>query len=191
VRNAGLGTLAYYYFDFKDSDKQDLRGLLSSLLLQLAARSDVFYNILNRLYLAREKGLRQPSDSDLIECLMEVLTLPGQSKVYIIVDALDECPNNSGIPTSREKVLKLLAKLLSLPLPHLRICITSRPEVDIQSSLGHLTSYCMSLHDEEGQRKDIVNYIKYVVESDRNIGRWREEDKQLVIDTLSQKAKGM
>jgi len=37
VRKAGLASVAYYYFDFKDTDKQDLHGLLSSLLLQLTA----------------------------------------------------------------------------------------------------------------------------------------------------------
>jgi len=49
----------------------------------------------------------------------------------------------------------------------------------------------VSLHDEGGQRKDIIEYLKYVVESDPKMGKWREEDKQLVIDTLAQKADGM
>src|SRR6266850_2629006 len=52
MRKAGL---TYYYFDFKDSKKQDWCGLISSLLLQRIAstRSDAFSNVLNRLY----KGL--------------------------------------------------------------------------------------------------------------------------------------
>jgi len=43
----------------------------------------------------------------------------------------------------------------------------------------------VSLHDESGQRKDIINYINHFVDSDRNIGEWREEDKELVINTLA------
>jgi hypothetical protein len=191
MRKAGLASVAYYYFDFKDNDKQDLRGLLSSLLLQLTARSDAFCNILNRLYEDRDRGSQQPSERDLIKCLIEVLAFPGQGKVYIIVDALDECPNKSGTPTSREKVLEFLEKLISSPFPHVRICITSRPEVGIQSSLKPLTSHCVSLHDESGQRKDIIDYIKHFVDSDRNLRKWREEDKELVIDTLGRKAQGM
>jgi hypothetical protein len=191
VRKAGLASLAYYYFDFKDTNKQDLRGLLSSLLLQLTARSNTFYDILNQLYEARDKGSQQPSEGDLIECLIQVLAFPEQSKLYIILDALDECPDNSGTPTSREKVLKFLDKLLSLRLHHVRICITSRSEVDIQSSLEHLTSHCVSLHNQSGQRKDIIDYIKYFVESDRKMEKWREEDKELVINTLAKKAQGM
>lgn len=191
MRNTGLISLAYYYFDYKDSEKQHRRGLLSSLLLQLTARSDAFCDILDRLHLNCDMGLRQPSESDLIKCLKMVLALPGQGKVYIIMDAVDECPNNLGIPTSRQKVSKLIDELVSLRLPHVRICITSRPEIDIQSSLERLTSHCVSLHDERGQRKDIINYLKHVVVSDQNMAKWREEDKQLVVNTLAQKADGM
>ena len=187
----GLISIAFYYFDFKDSEKQDRRGLLSSLLLQLTARSDVFHEILNRLYLAHGEGSRQPSEDDLTRCLKDVLAIPGQGKIYIIVDGLDECPNNSGIPTSREKVLKLVKDLHSLRLPHLRICITSRPEFDIRSFLEHLTSHCVSLHDEGGQKKDIIDYLKHVIETDPKMGKWREDDKQLVVDTLARKADGM
>jgi len=191
MRNTGLISLAYYYFDYKDSEKQHRRGLLSSLLLQLTARSDVFCDILDRLHLKCDMGLLQPSESDLIKCLEMVLALPGQGKVYIIMDAVDECPNNLGIPTSRQKVLKLVDDLVSLRHPHVRICVTSRPEIDIRSSLGHLTSLCVSLHDERGQRKDIIDYLKRVIVSDQNMAKWREEDKQLVVDTLAHKADGM
>ena len=141
--------------------------------------------------MACDKGSRQPSEGDLIECLKEVLAVPDQGKVYVVIDALDECPNNSGMPTSREKVLELVDDLISLRLPHIRICITSRPEVDIRSFLERLTSHRVSLHDEGGQRKDIIEYLKHVVESDPKMGKWREQDRQLVIDTLAQKADGM
>jgi hypothetical protein len=47
------------------------------------------------------------------------------------------------------------------------------------------------LHDEDGQMSDIIAYIKHVVQSGPRMKKWREEDKQLVIDTLAQKANGM
>ena len=47
---AGLATMAYYYFDFRDVKKQDCYGFLSSLVLQLSAESDSCYNILFKLY---------------------------------------------------------------------------------------------------------------------------------------------
>jgi hypothetical protein len=191
ARKAGLASLAYYYFDFKDSQKQDRRGLLSSLLLQLSARSDVFSEIVTQMYLTHDKGSRQPSENDLIDFLKEMLAVHGQGKIYIILDALDECSNNSGMPTSREKVLNLLKDIISLRLPHVHICVTSRPEVDIQTALEYLASHRVSLDEEGGQRQDIIDYLTSVVESDPRMGKWREVDKELVIDTLARKADGM
>ena len=190
LRATGLASVAYYYFDFKDTGKQDRRGLLSSLLTQLCTRSHHDYDILSTLYEAHENGLRQPSEFDLIQCLKKTLALSGR-RVYIIVDAVDESPNRPGIPSPREKVLQLMKELVDLRLPDIRVSVTSRPEVDIQTVLEPLVSHTVSLHDEAGQRRDIIKYITSVVESDANMRRWRPEDRQLVIDSLSQKANGM
>jgi hypothetical protein len=111
--------------------------------------------------------------------------------IYLVLDALDECPNTTGMPSSRGKVLALVEKLVQLNLPNLHICITSRPEIDIRTFLERLTPDRMSLHDQSGQRKDIVDYVKSVVYSDMNMRRWREEDKKVVIDVLSERADGM
>jgi len=187
----GSALLAYYYFDFRDIGKQDRHGLLSSLLLQLCTQSRRGYDILSTLLATHDGGSRQPASSMLFQGLKDVLTFPGQHTVYIIVDALDECPNSSGTPTPREQVLGLLEQLVDLKLPHLRVCVTSRPEIDIRDVLGPLTSHQMSLHDESGQKEDIIDYIEFVVRSDRMMRRWRDEDKQVVIDILSEKADGM
>ena len=117
--------------------------------------------------------------------------MPKQGQIYIIVDALDECPNISGTLSPREEVLGLVEELVCLKLPNVHLCVTSRPEVDIQRVLEPLTSLQFSLHDEGGQKQDIINYIKYVVHSDWNMRKWRTEDRQLVVDVLSEKADGM
>jgi hypothetical protein len=122
-----------------------------------------------------------------------MFTLPDQRPVYLIMDAVDECPNSSGIPTPRERVLQLIQDLVELRLSHLHICITSRPEIDIRDVLDPLTSLKVSLHDETGQKEDIADYIRSVVYSDSEpiMKRWRTEDKELVIKTLSESADGM
>ena len=191
MRAAGLATMAYYYFDFRDVKKQDRHGLLSSLLSQLSAQSDSCYEVLLQLYSNNASGAGKPDSHTLIECVKDMLGLPGQGPVYIIIDALDECPNTSGTPSAREKVLGLVEGLVELNLPNVHLCVTSRPEVDIRRALGSLTSFEISLHDERGQREDIIEYIKSVVHSDRSMQQWREEDRQLVIDVLSEKADGM
>jgi hypothetical protein len=191
LRDEGLCLVAYYYFDFRDAAKQDIRGLLSSLVVQLCAKSDLCYDILSRLYSKHDAGLCLPDDDALTQCLKDMLELPGQPSIYIVVDALDECPNSPGAPSPRELVLGLIEDLVGLHLPNFRICVTSRSEADIQETLDPLVSHSVSLHDEAGQKQDILDYIGSAVQSDRKMRKWRAEDRQLVIDTLSRRADGM
>ena len=188
----GLGLVAYYYIDFRDTAaKQDVRGLLSSLVVQLCAKSDLCYDVLSRLYSKHDAGLRLPDDDALTQCLKDILALPGLPPIYIIVDALDECPNSSGAPSPRDFVLYLIEDLVELHIPNLRICVTSRLEADIQAALATFVSHSVSLHDEAGQKQDIVDYISLAVQSDRKMRLWRVEDRQMVIDALTQRADGM
>ena len=182
--------MAYFYFDFRDVDKRSRRNLLPSLLLQLAARSDPFCDVLSRFYKAHDDGTCPPTDGALMNCLKEMLMLPDQAPVYLILDALDECPNTSVAPSFREEVLDLVRDLVNLHLQSLHICVTSRPEVDIIASLESIASHTVSLHDESGQQKDITKYVESVVHS-REMRRWRDADKDMVIKTLSARADGM
>ena len=191
MRRSGLASLAFYYFDFRDQGKQDIYGLLSSLLYQLFYQSDSYYNTLSSVYSIHRDGAQRPGDSALIECLKEMFRTPEQAPVYLVLDGLDECPDSSKTPSPREEVLVLLEDLVNLHLPNLRICLTSRPEVDITSVLEPLDFHSITLHDEEGQRQDIRDYVKFIVHSDIKMRKWKAEDKDLVIDVLSQKANGM
>jgi len=180
--------MAYYYFDFRDAKKQDRYGLLSSLVWQLSAESDSCYEVLSQLYLRNASGTRKPTSSALTQCLKDMLTSLGNGRIYIIVDALDECSKVSGTRSSREQVLELVKELVDMHLPNVHLCVASRPEIDIRMVLERLTSLQISLHDESGQKNDINAYIEFVVRSDGNM---RDEDKQFVINILSGKADGM
>ena len=191
---AGLGSIAYFYFDFRDLDKQNRRNLLPSLLIQLSAQSSSRCDILHHLYLEHDNGTQKPTEAALTQCLKDMLTIPDQPPIYIILDALDECPNSYGVPSPRWQVLSLVEQLMDLRLPHLHVCVTSRPEFDIRATLGRLALHSVSLHDESGQRDDIVDYVRSVVYADSEetmMKRWREEDKKMVVETLSEKADGM
>ena len=183
--------MAYFAFDFKDSHKQTRLDLIPSLLTQLAARSDLCSDKLSRLYLTHNPGARMPTGADLEDCLTDMISLPDLGQVYIIIDAIDECPDAPGVPSPREEVLGLLEKLVKLHLPNLRLCVTSRHERDIQAALEPLSSFSVCLHDENGQKEDISNYIRDVVHEDKNMRRWSTEDQDLVIKMLSERAGGM
>ncbi|KAF8257820.1 CHAT domain-containing protein [Lactarius quietus] len=190
LRDAGMVILAYFYFDFRDEEKQNVRNFVTSLLVQLSAYSRPCCNIIHQLYSKSMKGMQQPSNGSLVECLKDMLKIPDQLPIFIIADALDECPD-SGMPTAREVVLNLVKDLVHLRLPNVHLCVTSRPEVDIQTKLKPLAVYAVSLHDESRQKMDIANFISSVVSSDERMRKWRDEDKRLVVKDLSERADGM
>ena len=114
--NPESAVLAYFYFDFKDTAKQDSRALLSSLLIQLSDQSNILCDTLFTLYSAHKRGSEQPTDDSLARCLKDMLVVMGQVPIYLIIDALNECPDDSGIPSLREKVLELVKELVDLLL---------------------------------------------------------------------------
>jgi len=191
MQKSGLASLAFFYCDFREGQKKDVHGLLSSLLVQLGGQSDIYSAALSDFYAAHGRGSQHASDDELLECLKDMLKCQGQATVHIIIDGLDECPTTTGMPSPRENVFGLVEELVGLHIPNLRICVTSRPEADISDVLQPLAFRSISLHKEKGQVQDMAEYVKSVIDKDRKMQRWNAKDKQLVIDVLTRKADGM
>ena len=179
----------YYYFDFRDSKKQDCYGLLSSLILQLSVNSEPCSNILSKLY-SDVGPVLKPTLIALKTCIRDMLSQPGNGPIYIIVDGLDECPNSSGTPSARREVLDIIKDLVGLKRLNVHLCVASRPEIDVRMVLGSLEHLQISLDDEIGQKADIIAFIEHTVHSN-SMPEWTEEDQSLVINTLSQNANSM
>ena len=191
MQGSGLASLVIFYYDFREDQKKALRGLLSSVLVQLGHQSGSYCDILSKLHSEHENGSKDPSDTALIHCLKQLLELTRQTPIYLIVDALDECLNTPALSSPRKKVLALIKDFINSKLPNLRICITSRPEVDIKAILEPLSFRSVSLHDEHGQEEDIRKYIESVVNDDTKMQRWSSEQKKLVIERLTERSNGM
>ncbi|KAH9999678.1 hypothetical protein BJV74DRAFT_166914 [Russula compacta] len=95
--------IAYHYFDFRDTSKRDVRGLLASLLFQLGDGSDRYWDVLYRLYTTCGDGSEQPNGAALANCLKTMLELPRHVPIFVIMDALDECPNTTGTPSPAKR----------------------------------------------------------------------------------------
>lgn len=184
--------IAYYYFDAKDPFKRDVRGLLASLLSQLAGGDSRCWDILDGLYTLCRNGSEQPSDAALAGRLISMLNLLRQSPTFLIIDALDECQNTAGSPSAREEVLNLLKDLVQSSHSNLFICVTCRPEQDIQTVFNPFTSaFQVILHEEGGQRDDIKKFVRSFVHEDKNMRTWGEEDREFVTTTIPERAGGM
>jgi hypothetical protein len=122
------------------------------------------------------------------------MCLNSQNKLYVIIDALDECEmtdRSTDLPSPREQVLKLVKELIQSQIPNLRICVTSRPEADIEHVLNPLALISVALHGENGQIQDIAEYIKFFVDTNPKMQKWREDDRKHVVEVLMRKADGM
>jgi len=95
-----------------------------------------------------------------------------QKITHLIIDAIDECLNTTGLPLSRDQIMALLERLVTSKLPNLRICVTSRPEADIRTFFEPLTSTfnTIFLYDTSGQKMAIINFVTCMVRSDRKAG---------------------
>jgi hypothetical protein len=182
--------VVYFYFDFRDQAKQSMRGLVSSLLAQLAARSKPYRDMLSRLHSKYAGTGWRCGEYSLRKCLKDMLALPRQPPVYIILDALDECPV-SGMPSPRENVLELIKELVDMQLHHLRICATSRPEVCINANLESPVFRHVWLDTRREHTNDIATYIRSTFESNLMVEYWDDDVRELIIDTLINRNNGM
>ena len=193
MQKSGLASLAIFYYNHSE-DRKHVSGLLSSVLWQLCNQSDSYYHVLSAFHNSHSTNGndgKRPGDDKLVQCFMDLLKCPEERPVYLVIDALDECPSTSSLSSHREKLLSFLEDLVEAQLPNLRICVTSRPEVDIKAILEPLAFRSVSLHEESGQKDDIKKYIKSIVNTNQNMQNWNAEHKQLVIDILTDKANGM
>jgi len=125
MQKSRQASLVIFYYDFREDRKKHVIGLLSSVLFQLCNQSDSYYDILSAFYSTHYNGAETPGNDKLVQCLMDLLKLPGLQPVYLVIDALDECPSTSSLSSPHKKLLLFLEDLVKAQLPNLRICVTS------------------------------------------------------------------
>ncbi|KAL6897002.1 hypothetical protein GGI43DRAFT_104038 [Trichoderma evansii] len=112
------------YCNFKQRDDQQIENLLASLLKQLASSRPIPESVKD-LYNRHKERQTKPSVDEISTALQSVAAI--YSKVFIIVDALDECQplNDCG--------LKLLTRIFRLQVNTVtKFFATSRPIPDIE-----------------------------------------------------------
>lgn len=180
--------LLYFYFDFADIKKQSFENILRSLTNQLYCQNkDIHIQYLDPLYSACHDGQDQPNIASLCKAFESMIQEAG--KVWIVLDALDEC-------TSREELLPWIRELLrnAETRKTIHLLATSRPEQDIREAIDDYNfSKGQITIDDDLLKMDIRNYVKASVREHNGLRRWREyPDIQEEIEaTLLEKANGM
>ncbi|GKZ52445.1 hypothetical protein AnigIFM49718_000327 [Aspergillus niger] len=148
---------AYWYFQFNDPGSQRVENMLRAIIRQL--HSNPLDGPIWRIW--KEHGTKgsNPSNTMLQETLHKMINAY-KGDVFLILDALDECPNAA----NRKERIFLLAFLTELQKKcsdNIHILVTSRPEPDI---IEHL-EWCTALDLEEKQGSDILAFVKVKVEA--------------------------
>lgn len=124
-RNSRIG-VAFFYCDANNSEKQEDRYILGSLVKQLLPTSflvegSTLMEHLENLYERNGCGGSPPLDT-LLFTLEWISSM--YERVYVIIDGLDECDK-------RKSIVKQLSKLVTNVI---NLFVTSRPETDIEKA---------------------------------------------------------
>jgi hypothetical protein len=174
--------IAFFYFDFTNKDTL-LNAVLLSLIKQLSAQCASTPHALESLFSKCKQGggHRAPCREELDSTLREIIG--GFQTVYIVFDALDECPE-------RSRFLAAIQDIHDWEFDTLHLLATSRRERDIEDTLSGLISHEV-LMDEKLLDGDIRLHVSRTLEDDTKFKMFSAVEKEMVMTTLIEGAHGM
>jgi len=177
-RNDTSKVLAYWYFNFrdKDEDKQNVDNLLCSLIRQLSAGADALPQDVLKLRDEYKLAAKRPGTDKLATVLKSIIGELGKD-VFIVMDALDECPENA-----RERYFLVRIEQLAGKYENLHILTTSRREVDISNSLENAATAIINI--EDSVETDVRLFVQRRLEDDKRLKRWESTVKTNIENRL-------
>ncbi|KAF2793076.1 hypothetical protein K505DRAFT_306450 [Melanomma pulvis-pyrius CBS 109.77] len=178
-------SVAYFYFDFNDKQKQDPQIMVRSLISQLSQQCIKISPGLNGLYSSCGNGQRQPSPAELLQVLRQLIE--ERPCTYIIIDALDECG-------SRRELMSIVKNMLAWKLQGIHLLCTSRREGDIESTLGRILDdkniLCIQ---SKAVDLDIQSYVRQRLSEDDSLRKWQNDAiiREKIESSLMEGAHGM
>jgi hypothetical protein len=166
--NDGNVGIAYIYCNFRQRGVQTAEGLLRSLLKQLAQELFPLADCVKHFYNRRGAKQIPPSFSDFSRALRSVAAM--YSRVFIVVDALDECQaSDSCRSTFLSEIFSLQAKTRA------NFFATSRPIPDIEGEFkGCLTREILASDEDvyrylDGHMSQLPKFILSLPELQKEI----------------------
>ena len=171
---------AYYYFDFNDAAKSKPHSMVSSLLGILGCRMESHPQCIRDLHDMYLSGQQEPSFDDMFSALVSVLQ--GRPKVYIILDALDEC-------MEQDRLLKCICTMEST-CKNVSIFVSSRREYNIIEALVDHVTYDIDMKTAAVDA-DIELFVQNILSTDRALGKWSSDIRAEIKDELCRRSGGM
>jgi hypothetical protein len=137
------------YCNFKEEQVQSVTNLLASLCAQSMYIQPSISERAKARYMSNLDTKQRP-DLQFIQDLLQT-EIRRYGRVYIVVDALDECSDKNN---ERNVLLNELRKLLLL-LTNVQLLFTSRPSISILSHFPDCKTLAVSARDE-----DVKQYVR-------------------------------
>jgi hypothetical protein len=178
--------LCFAYYNYQDKQLGDITRIIDALIKQLCRRRDTIpQGLLQIMHDALSPALI--GTQEIFISLIEEL-----SEVYLVFDALDECPKHQ-----RKDILNFITKIVTAPVPcHVKVFVTSRREMDISKAFEDRNIPIIPI-----KAKTVTTDIEIFVRSHVTKLRKGEHGRTLyvtsddlaerIIQTLAQKADGM
>jgi hypothetical protein len=176
--------LAYFYFSFSDRRRQSVESFLRTIVRQLLQQRQSIPDGVRDIY--KEFKHTTPPVSVWIDVLKALMSLEGD--IFIIVDALDECPAHEG---EQKLLLQTLQCLKQTQNWKIRLLITSRKESQIEGTLSHLVTTPPLGIQTSRVDKDIRTHIRAQLQSHPNMCTWPKPIQEEVEQVLTGKSGGM
>ena len=177
-------TLAYFYFDFRENQKQTVCSLLYTLVAQLLQTPDPIPESVVEFY-SRYEAQSPPSIVHVaIELLFSVLGSPGHK--YIVVDALDEC-------RERDELLDVLSQIRSMQTRDsgkIHVLVTSRQDREFEQGLECITTEMINLGGSK-INQDIATHVRTQITTNPKLKKWPERIRLEIEQRLVEGADGM
>ncbi|CAG8972685.1 hypothetical protein HYALB_00010848 [Hymenoscyphus albidus] len=129
----------------------------------------------------------QPPIERLLSVLHALLELPISTEVFLVLDALDEFPNDKA---ERDQVCETLIQIKEWGLQKLHTIITSRPEDDLKKSMTPLTTSPPISIEDSVVKSDIQKFVKASLAQSK-LKQWPVDVRDEIEDTLVNGADGM
>ncbi|KAH7112282.1 hypothetical protein B0J13DRAFT_461448, partial [Dactylonectria estremocensis] len=163
-----------FFFDFSDTTKQTVDGMLLSLAFQLYQSGAVSTASLDASFQGHHDGCDQPATKVLSDVVCKMLAV--QKRVSVVLDALDES-------TTRGELLLWMKDVISRPeLGHIQLLYTGRPESEFLRDISRLIGKenCLLLN-KKAINADIRSYVTAQLSQRRDF-----QDKHLSQNLLEQ-----
>jgi len=174
---------AYFFFSFRETEKQKASNLPRSILTQLLMQAENVPTALQTFYDKYQHG--EPSERGLLESIQALLIGP---HTYIIIDALDECPNAE---EERAELCNTLKELNSWGNEKLHVLVTSRKEADLTEALLPIVTQEPIGIQGSAVDTDIRQFVRTRLQTNSKLSKWPTEIQVEIERTLVKKSGGM